>query len=126
MHVIKKNDVGYVKFGEAYFSTIIYRSIKAWKKHNIMTLNLVVPIGKVSVVIYDDRVNSKTKGFFNKFTIGSKKYCRLTIPPSIWFGFEGLAQSPSIVLNIADIIHDQNEVERKKIEDLVFNWESLK
>ena len=43
MHGIKKNDTGYVGFGEVYFSYINPKAVKAWKKHNRMTLNLVVP-----------------------------------------------------------------------------------
>ena len=55
MHAIKKTSAGYSGFGEAYFSKIDYRSIKAWKRHNIMTLNLIVPVGEVKFVLYDGK-----------------------------------------------------------------------
>ncbi len=126
LHAVKKHDRGFKEFGEAYFSTVSYKSIKAWKKHTLMTLNLVVPFGKVSVVIYDDRVDSKTHGSFNQFIIGAKNYYRLTIPPSLWFGFKGMYKQTSIILNVANIVHDPNEVKRKDLKDLLFNWENLK
>jgi len=60
-HCMKNDDQGYKGFGEAYFSTINHDEIKGWNKHKLMTLNLVVPIGEVAFVLYDDRVNSKAK-----------------------------------------------------------------
>ena len=47
MHALRDGDSGYNEFGEIYFSTINKNAIKAWKLHKKMTLNLVVPIGKV-------------------------------------------------------------------------------
>ena len=44
-HGMKKSDVGFVGFGEAYFSTVNYTEIKGWNRHKRMTLNLVVPVG---------------------------------------------------------------------------------
>ena len=51
LHAIKDTDQGFKKFGEAYFSTIEPGAIKAWKRHRKMTLNLVVPIGKIKFVM---------------------------------------------------------------------------
>ena len=68
LHGIKKIDKGYLGFGEAYFSTINYNEIKGWNRHKRMTLNLVVPIGSVKFVIYDDRIGiSKNNIFFEVF-----------------------------------------------------------
>ena len=61
LHAIKKSDVGFSGFGEAYFSIINQGDVKGWKKHTKMTLNLVVPIGEIEFVIYDE----STKEFFN-------------------------------------------------------------
>ena len=57
-HGMKKSDNGYAGFGEAYFSTIKNGEIKGWNKHKRMTLNLVVPVGKVIFIIYDGREKS--------------------------------------------------------------------
>ncbi|MFW5625378.1 MAG: dTDP-4-dehydrorhamnose 3,5-epimerase, partial [Campylobacter hyointestinalis] len=46
-HAMKNSDIGYLGFGEAYFSTIDQNKIKGWKKHTKMTLNLIVPIGEI-------------------------------------------------------------------------------
>ena len=49
-HAMKFTDEGYCGFGEAYFSQIEQGQAKGWKRHNRMTLNLIVPIGAVKVV----------------------------------------------------------------------------
>ena len=49
-------------FGEIYFSNINSLCIKAWKKHKIMTLNLIVPIGKVRFVFHDKNFQINIEG----------------------------------------------------------------
>ena len=66
LHAIKSSDYGYSGFGEAYFSTIEYNAIKGWKRHKEMVLNLIVPIGSVRFILYDDRKNQ-----INQFYDGS-------------------------------------------------------
>ena len=71
LHGIKKGDDGYVGFGEAYFSTINFGEIKGWNRHKEMTLNLVVPMGSVTFIIYDDREKSPSNGNFEKINWNS-------------------------------------------------------
>ena len=52
MHALKKKDHCFKGFGEAYFSWIDYKAIRAWKCHQRMTLNLVVPLGVVRFVFH--------------------------------------------------------------------------
>ena len=119
MHGIKKNDTGYAGFGEVYFSYINPKAVKAWKKHNRMTLNLVVPLGKVRFVFFD----AFHDGHYRVEDIGQDNYVRLTVPPGIWFGFQGIALQPSLVTNIADLQHDAAEVERQAVSSFDYQWE---
>ena len=54
LHAIKSSDETFLKFGEAYFSTIKPGRIKAWKMHKIMTLNIIVPIGEIKFVLFEE------------------------------------------------------------------------
>lgn len=119
-HAMKKDDPGYVHFGEAYFSTIHTGQIKAWKKHKMMTLNLVVPVGEVGFVIFDE-----TSKKFMTVTLSPKHYQRLTVPAGLWTGFKGLSNGLNLILNVADIVHDPEECERKEIEEISYDWKSL-
>ena len=120
MHAMKVSSVWYKSFGEAYFSQIDKGAIKAWKRHKKMTLNLVVPVGKIKFVLFDDRKISNTQ--FQEVVISKSEYCRLTVPPMICIGFQGLLDGSSMLLNIANIEHDPNEVDRKEIDKINYDW----
>jgi dTDP-4-dehydrorhamnose 3,5-epimerase len=122
LHAIKKSDEGYSGFGEAYFSTIEPNAIKAWKRHREMTLNLLVPIGEVRFVIYDDRPNSQSRGLFQQLVLSQDNYKRLTIPPQLWLGFQGIGTVQSMLINIANVQHDPMEIDRKSLDSIPFNW----
>ena len=124
-HAMKKSDPGFDGFGEAYFSTIKQGEIKAWKKHTQMTLNLVVPIGEIKFVIYDDRDGSKTRDDFFEIVLSPGDYKRLTISPNLWIGFQGLGKGLNLLLNLANIEHDPDETERKDVVAFKYSWERL-
>ena len=107
LHALKNTDNGYDDFGEAYFSWIENGSIKAWKRHMRMTMNLIVPVGNVQFVFITEEGNLLVREI-----IGENNYVRITIPPGIWFGFKGEYAPKSLVLNLASITHDPDEVER--------------
>jgi len=121
-HAMKKTDKGFCGFGEAYFSTVIHKEIKPWKKHLIMTLNLVVPVGEIRFVVYDDRKNSLTNGKFSEIVLSQKNYKRLTVPPNVWMAFEGVGEGLNLLMNLADIEHEPTEVERKELTEYSYNW----
>jgi dTDP-4-dehydrorhamnose 3,5-epimerase len=120
MHAMKETSVGYLGFGEAYFSQIDKGAIKAWKRHKKMTLNIVVPLGKIKFVLFDDRDASNTR--FQEVLISRDNYCRLTLPPMVWMGFQGLSIEGSMLLNIANIEHDPSEIDRLEIDKINYDW----
>jgi dTDP-4-dehydrorhamnose 3,5-epimerase len=121
-HFLKKSDDTFTSFGEAYFSSINKNEIKGWKKHSIMKLNIVVPIGEIMFVLYDDRVESTSNGNFCALKISKTNYCRLTVPPGVWMAFKGIGAGTNLLMNIASIPHDPNESENCGIESFNFNW----
>ncbi len=126
LHGMKRNELGYCGFGEAYFSKIQSGLIKGWKRHREMTLNLIVPSGAIRFVIYDDRPDSSTNGGYCSVILSNGNYQRLTVPPLVWLGFQGIHGGESMLLNIASIPHDPGEVEKREIHEIKFNWESSK
>lgn len=117
LHAMKQTDVGFAGFGEAYFSWVSAGVVKAWKRHTRMIMNVVVPVGQVRFVFRLDGADE-----FRVEEIGVERYARITVPPGIWFGFQGLAVPQSLVLNIASIPHDPNEVERLALSDINYVW----
>jgi dTDP-4-dehydrorhamnose 3,5-epimerase len=123
-HAMKKIDETFHGFGEAYFSFVNHKDIKAWKIHTEMVLNLVVPIGSVKFVLKDERDQSSTFGETYETVINPENnYCRLTIPPNVTFGFQGIGTGVNLVLNMASIVHRPEEVINKEIDSIKYNWE---
>lgn len=120
LHGMKQSDPGYAGFGETYFSWVSIGAVKAWKRHTQMTMNVVVPVGKVRFVFRS--VNSDDIEEFRVDEIGEDHYVRLTVPPGIWFGFQGVGSPQSLVMNVASIPHDPNEVERILLSDINYKW----
>ena len=120
-HGMKKNDIGFVDFGEVYFSFINKDAIKGWKLHKKMTLNLIAPIGEIKFNFIDFRPDSKTYNSLFEINLSEKDYYRLTVPPNIWFAFKGVGEGINMLTNIADIPHDPNEVLRKELNEIQFS-----
>jgi len=118
MHAMKRTDPGYFGFGEVYFSWVEAGVVKAWKCHRCMSLNLVAPLGCIRFVFHQEG----SVPAFRVEVIGEDRYARLTVPPGFWFGFQGLGEPRSLLMNVADLPHDPEEVLRKSVEEIQYNW----
>ena len=118
IHALKHSDKGFNGFGEVYFSWVEQGAIKAWKFHQRMTLNLFVPMGEVSFVFH----LTNQKNSFRTENIGEERYVRLTVPPLIWFGFQGIASLRNLLMSLSVMAHDPNEALRKTTSEIDYNW----
>jgi dTDP-4-dehydrorhamnose 3,5-epimerase len=124
LHGLKVSDKNFASFGEAYFSTVTAGKRKGWKRHSRMVLNIVVPVGEIGFVLYDDRNDSATKSKFFEVSLSRKNYQRLTVPPGIWMAFSGMGGGENMLLNIASIPHDPNEAENIPLDNerIKYSW----
>ena len=103
-HGMRISDPGFSGFGEAYFTSVAEGETKGWKKHTVMHLNLVVPVGEVEFHLRaDDETPTR------HFRLGGPNYARLTVPPGYWLAFSGRANGLNLVLNIASHQHAPEE-----------------
>lgn len=112
MHMLRKDDPWFEKFGEIYFSVVYPGVIKGWHLHKIMALNYAVVSGMIKLVLYDDREGSPSRGQLQEIFTGQDNYALITIPPNVWNGFKGIGTTPAIVANCATIPHDPGEIVR--------------
>lgn len=122
LHGMKVGDIGFAGFGEAYFSTVEFQAIKGWKRHHSMTMNIIVPLGSIKFVLFDDRKNSSSDGVMFSFVLSKENYCRVTVPPKIWMAFQGLGREKNILLNIADICHAPEEADSLPLNEISYAW----
>lgn len=125
LHALKKSDPGFSNFGEAYFSIVKKGEIKGWNRHKKMTVNLIVPVGEVTFIIYQDDIKDSFRKQFCRVDLSLNEYNRLTISPGLWFAFKGIGHDSNLVLNIADIEHDPNEMDRLELNKIDYSWESI-
>ena len=116
-HAMKASDNGFSGFGEAYFSIVNQGEVKGWKKHIEMTLNLVVVIGEIEFVVYDD--NS-----FYSVKLSKNNYQRLTVESGLWLAFRGISVE-NMLLNLASIEHNPDESVNIDMNVFDYNWEVL-
>lgn len=115
--VIDNSSRGFSGFSETYFSWVNYGYVKAWKFHKKMTMNLVVPLGRVKFIFFD----TDTKKFL-KVIIGKNNYKRIKVEPRVWFGFQGMSKTKSLILNFSNIKFNSKEILRKEKKDINLKW----
>ena len=125
LHMLKEDDAHFKKFGEIYFSYVNPKKIKAWHIHKKMTLNYVAAFGKVKLVLYDDRKNSKTFGKIQEIFLSNQNHLLVSIPPNIWNGFRSADGKIAVLANCSDIPHDPEEIERRAPFDksIPYEWD---
>ena len=124
MHMLRSDSPVFKSFGEIYFSTINFNSIKAWHLHKEATLNYACVYGEVKLTLYDNRKNSKTSGMYQEIILSKNNYNLITIPPNIWNGFKGLHKDHSIIANCLNLPHNEKEMVREEHNSKKFsyNW----
>jgi dTDP-4-dehydrorhamnose 3,5-epimerase len=127
LRMLRTDDAAFAGFGEVYFSTVNPGVVKGWKLHREMTMTLAVPIGRVLLVLFDDRADSPTRGQVQEIAMGPEAYQTVTVPPMVWNGFMGLAEAPSLVCNCASILHRPDESDKRDIGDptIPYRWPTL-
>ena len=127
LHMLKNDSRLFKQFGEVYFSEIHSGLVKAWKRHKKQSQNLVVPLGKIWLVIYDDRPNSNTHRKIAQYKLGRPKDYRLIhIPPMLWYGFQGIGDQTSMIANCTDLSHNPEEMESLSADtsQIPYQWKT--
>ncbi len=124
LKALRSDEPGFTGLGEAYFSKVNPGSVRAWKLHTEMTVNMVVPVGHMRVVVADgvDEHGDPADATFSVYDLGpDHDYGRLTIEPGTWYGFQGGADG-GMVCNLADRLHDPGEGRARDIDDFDWSW----
>lgn len=128
MHMFRSDSPHFHRFGEIYFSVTNPGVVKGWKRHSKKTQHIAVPHGKVKFVIFDSRPGSSTKGSLMEIELGRPdNYQLLVIPAGVWYGFQGMSPSPTIIANCTDMPHDPSEAEQINIhsETVPYQWQIM-
>ena len=123
LHMIRSDMPQFSNFGEIYFSVVNPGVVKAWKRHKKMTQHFAVPVGRVRLVLFDDRPDAGSYGRIEEYILGRPdRYFLVRIPPMVWYGFQGISERPALVANCTDIPHDPDESEQRNSQDGGFDY----
>lgn len=112
-HGLRRDDPDFAGFGEAYFSEVYPGRIKGWKRHQVMTMNLVVVQGAVRFLLCDgEERDGESCAVVLSVEPTTGPYARLTVAPGIWMAFGGLGEGINLLMNLASHGHDPAEAVR--------------
>tara|TARA_B100000963_G_C22608305_1_gene663662 strand:- start:393 stop:776 length:384 start_codon:yes stop_codon:yes gene_type:complete len=103
---ISKKNIYFRKFGEVYFNHIKFKKTKGWIRHKKNNCLIQCVKGKVKFFFIDKDKNKKN------LIISSSSGNVLLIPSKIWFSFKSILND-SIIVNMIEEPHDDNEIEKK-------------
>lgn len=123
-HGLRASDNSFEGFGELYFSRIEYLKVKGWKRHNRLSLNLMVPVGEVRFVVFTSDLSTSLPGeLVSDCRLGADvNYQRLSVKPGMWVAFQGVGQEINIVANVIAEEHDPKESDNLDLNLMPFNW----
>lgn len=127
LHMMRNDPATAVQFGECYFSEVLPGAVKAWKRHRSQTQNIAVPVGRIRLVVYDDRPESMTRGALMVMDLGRPDaYRRLRLPPGLWYGFSCISSGAALIANCSDYPHDPQESETRPANEpsIPYEWGS--
>lgn len=125
LHMLRCDSPLFTRFGEIYFSLVRPQVIKGWKRHRLVNQHFGVPVGRIRLVIYDDRPQSPTRGQIVEYFLGRPdNYYLIRIPPLVWYGFQGLGPEDALVANLTDLPHDPAESVGLALDtpEIPFKW----
>ena len=92
--------------GDIYFSEIAPKEIKAWRKHKALTSVFGVVKGEIKM-----KIKSKFDNNISSELLSLNKSKLITIPPTIWYGFENLSSETALIFVMLNGNHNKNEIE---------------
>jgi dTDP-4-dehydrorhamnose 3,5-epimerase len=125
LHMLRCDAPEFIHFGECYFSEVLPGAVKAWKRHRTQTQNFAVPVGRIRIAIYDDRIESISQGQLQVLELGRPDaYLRVRIPPGLSYGFTCISVTPALLANCADLPHDPTDGELRDADDpaIPYSW----
>ena len=131
MEILRADDSLFEKFGQAYITTAKPGFVKAWHYHKKQTDNFTCIKGKMRLVLFASRNNSKTKGELQEFTISVEENPLLVqIPKNVYHGFESANGEESIVLNVCTVPYNHDNPDEYRLpfdtDKIKYKWKGTK
>ena len=106
-----------------FFFAILTILLRSWNSNELLP-GFSTNISFVFFVIFvsKDFKDHKT------YIIGENNYGILSIPPNVWYCFKGLSKKTSLILNITDSEHNEEEIKKINLDEFPLKinlWKQL-
>lgn len=91
---------------QTHVTTTLPGRIRAWGLHRRSTDRLFVVKGLVSIVVFDPREDSPTRGQANEFKVSERNPGLLVIPPGLFHGWKVMGIDEAFILNMPSEAYD--------------------
>lgn len=127
MEILRADDEGFRRFGQAYVTTTRPNVVKAWHLHKVQDDNFCCVSGMVKLVLYDARDDSPTKGTINEFFIGDHDPKLVRVPPGVYHGWKCVSDGEAMVLNLVTEPYNHEAPDEYRAAwntpDIPYNWD---
>ena len=114
--ILTKDSIFFQNFGECYLSEIKPKKIKAWRYHKRSTQNIFLLEGRCKIVC-------QLKKRFVETQLSENSPKLIIIPKKCWYGFKNKSRKKVKLLNLCDRKFSENEILRKEIKEIKYNWQ---
>jgi dTDP-4-dehydrorhamnose 3,5-epimerase len=98
--ILRADDEGFERFGQAYLSTTYPGVVKAWHLHKVQHDNFCCVRGMVKLVLFDAREGSPTNGLVTEYFMGDHSPKLVRVPAGVYHGWKCVSQEEALVINI--------------------------
>jgi dTDP-4-dehydrorhamnose 3,5-epimerase len=127
MEILRSDDELFTKFGQVYITTAYPSVVKGWHYHKKQTDHFAVVKGMIKLVLFDNRVDSPTKGEINEFFLGEHNPMLVKIPPLVLHGFKCVSEQEAICINVPTELYNYNQPDEFRVDphknDIPYDWE---
>ncbi len=126
MEILRSDDEIFSKFGQVYMTTNYPGVVKAWHYHKQQMDHVVCIKGMIKLVMYDAREGSPTQGRINEFFLGDHNLKLVRIPPNVWHGWKGIAETEALIVNVTTELFNYAEPDEFRLpydtEEIPYDW----
>ncbi len=108
-HLLEIQRIGddhFAGIAQAYTTCTLPGIIKAWYKHEEQFDQIALVHGEATVVLYDGRERSSSKGHLMECVLNDRDPGLIQIPPGVWHGFRATGKDPVYLLHLNSRAHD--------------------
>jgi dTDP-4-dehydrorhamnose 3,5-epimerase len=126
MEIMRCDDPFFEKFGQVYMTTNYPGVVKAWHYHKKQVDHVACVKGMIKLVMYDARNDSRTKGTINEIFLGEHNPQLVRIPPNVWHGWKGVAETESLIVNTTTELYDPADPDEFRLpfntDEIPYDW----